>query len=94
MTPGPSFPSEDAGAPLPTPAPTPKEPGPITAREMPIPDLRGARYETEPYQLVDAGLRDAGTARDAMPADSMVYDAAPSADATLLPPSDAATPKR
>lgn len=29
-TPGPNFPSEDAGAPLPTPAPVPKEPGPIS----------------------------------------------------------------
>jgi hypothetical protein len=84
-TPGPQFPTEDAGAPLPTPGPVPKEPGPISAREMPIPDLRGERY-----QLVDAGMRDAATARDAMPADSMIYDAKPRADATLPPASDAA----
>lgn len=87
-TPGPNFPSEDAGAPLPTPDPAPKQPGPISAREMPIPDLRGARYE--PYQLVDAGMADAARPADAMPADSMLYDASPKADATLLPPIDAA----
>lgn len=85
MTPGPNFPTEDAGAPLPTPGPTPKEPGPISAREMPIPHLRGERY-----QLVDAGMRDAATARDAMPADAAVSDAAPRSDATLPPPPDAA----
>ncbi|MGE0396656.1 MAG: hypothetical protein AB7T06_08070 [Kofleriaceae bacterium] len=83
-TPGPNFPTEDGGAPLPNPNPGPTEPGPISAREMPIPDLRAERY-----QLVDAGLRDAAVARDAMPADSMIYDARPPTDATLPPPSDA-----
>lgn len=82
-SPGPNFPTEDGG-PM-TPGPQPKEPGPISAREMPIPDLRAERY-----QLVDAGMRDAGTARDAMPADSMLRDASPRADATLPAPSDAA----
>ena len=82
-SPGPNFPSEDGGAPM--PGPQPKEPGPISTREMPIPDLRAERY-----QLVDAGMRDAATARDAMPADSMIYDASPRTDATLPPVSDAA----
>jgi hypothetical protein len=86
-TPGPNFPPEDAGAPLPTPGPTPKEPSPISAREMPIPDLRSERY-----QLVDAGMVDAAKPADAMPADSMIYDARPQPDATLLPPFDAAAP--
>lgn len=45
----PAYPTEDGGA-VPTPAPLPKQPGPITARELPIPDLRAERY-----QLVDAG---------------------------------------
>lgn len=82
-SPGPNFPPEDGGAPVPT-SPSPTEPGPISSREVPIPDLRGERY-----QLVDAGLRDAAVARDAMPADSMIYDAPPRADATLPAPPDA-----
>ena len=86
-SPGPNFPTEDGGAPMP-PGPQPKEPGPISAREMPIPDLRAERY-----QLVDAGMRDAATARDVMPADSMIYDASARADATLPAPADAA-PRR
>lgn len=88
-SPGPNFPTEDAGTSMPTPGPAPKEPGPISAREMPIPELRAERY-----QLVDAGMRDANTARDAMPADSMIYDARPRPDATLPPAPDARPPGR
>jgi hypothetical protein len=81
-TPGPNFPTEDGGAPMPTPAPAPKEPGPISAREVPIPDLRGERY-----QLIDAGIRDAASAADAMPADAAApRDAAVRPDAVLPPP--------
>jgi hypothetical protein len=88
-SPGPNFPTEDGGAPLPTPTSQPKEPGPISARDVPIPDLRA-----DQYQLVDAGLRDAQTAPDALPADANVRrDAAPRPDAVMPAPSGDGGPR-
>lgn len=71
-TPGPHFPTEDGGAPMPTPGPAPKEPQPISSsvHSIPMPD-----YRAERYQLVDAGVPDAFQIGDAMPSDAAFRDA-------------------
>ena len=103
-------PSPMAPPPTPMPNPMPKNNGPISGLQQPSPiaSLRtgvgasppasevAAARTAEQMQVVDAGLRDAQVAPDAVPKlDAAIpVDAAKPVDALLPPPADAGRPIR